>query len=186
MLIVSGEVRSYYVSPSGREITLGYWTHRHFVGGPEVLGAGVHTWSGEAITACELLFYASKDLKKLILEIPRFALNVVEGITFKSKCFSSLLQLVSTRSSRALIAQLLIALAEQRQADGRDQLYVPATHTQDSLAKMVGSTRQWVTSSLKKMRSAGLIEVKLGEIVILKPNSLSLLAETEGATGDGN
>jgi len=33
MMILDGEIRSYYIAPSGREITLAYWTIGHFVGG---------------------------------------------------------------------------------------------------------------------------------------------------------
>lgn len=48
-LIEAGQVRTYYAGPSGREITLAYWTPGHFVGGPEVFGGGLHIWS--AVTA---------------------------------------------------------------------------------------------------------------------------------------
>ena len=47
-IIETGSVRTYYVGPSGREITLAYWTPGHFVGGPEVFGRGTHIWSGQA------------------------------------------------------------------------------------------------------------------------------------------
>ena len=44
-LIEQGRVRTYYIGPSGKELTLAYWTPGHFVGGPEVFGGGVHMWS---------------------------------------------------------------------------------------------------------------------------------------------
>lgn len=37
-IIESGRARTYYVGPTGREITLAYWTPGHFIGGPEVFG----------------------------------------------------------------------------------------------------------------------------------------------------
>ena len=45
-IIETGSVRTYYVGPSGREITLAYWTPGHFVGGPEVFGRGTHLVRG--------------------------------------------------------------------------------------------------------------------------------------------
>lgn len=33
-VIESGRVRTFYTGPSGREITLAYWSPGHFVGGP--------------------------------------------------------------------------------------------------------------------------------------------------------
>ncbi|MDA0655688.1 MAG: Crp/Fnr family transcriptional regulator, partial [Proteobacteria bacterium] len=47
-LIEFGSVRTFYVGPSGREITLAYWTRGNFVGGPEIFGGGEHIWSGVA------------------------------------------------------------------------------------------------------------------------------------------
>src|ERR1700737_3219105 len=37
-IIDRGQVRVYYTAPSGREITLAYWTPGHFIGGPEISG----------------------------------------------------------------------------------------------------------------------------------------------------
>lgn len=62
-LIQSGEVRTFYLAPSGREITLAYWTRGHFVGGPEIFGRGTHIWSGTAATDCDVLFLNSDVLQ---------------------------------------------------------------------------------------------------------------------------
>lgn len=47
-VLYQGIVRSFYVSPQGREITFACWTLGNFVGGPEIFGGGVHVWSGVA------------------------------------------------------------------------------------------------------------------------------------------
>jgi len=46
-LIEEGVVRTFYAAPSGRQITLAYWTAGHFVGGPEIFGGGQHVWSAD-------------------------------------------------------------------------------------------------------------------------------------------
>src|SRR5947207_506855 len=48
-LIEQGRVRTFYVGPSGKELTLAYWTPGHFVGGPEVFGGGIHMWSADTV-----------------------------------------------------------------------------------------------------------------------------------------
>ncbi|TIM62400.1 MAG: cyclic nucleotide-binding domain-containing protein, partial [Mesorhizobium sp.] len=55
-IIESGKVHVFYTAPSGREITLAYWTVGHFIGGPEMTGGGIHIWSGEALSECRMLF----------------------------------------------------------------------------------------------------------------------------------
>ena len=159
MVILDGEIRSYYIAPSGREITLAYWTPGHFVGGPEIFGGGVHVWSGEATRDCEVLLLASDVLRGAILRIPQFALNVVEALVFKANCFSALLQFVGTRPAGETLAHLLLILAaEQGPADSGDVL-LDQRYTQEELAKMVGATRQWVTTTLSRMKREGLLDV---------------------------
>ena len=55
-LIEEGKVRTYYAAPSGRQITLAYWTAGHFVGGPEIFGGGEHIWSADVTqtAACSI------------------------------------------------------------------------------------------------------------------------------------
>jgi CRP/FNR family cyclic AMP-dependent transcriptional regulator len=62
-VILSGQVRSYYTGPSGRAITLAYWSPGHFVGGPEVFGGGRHMWSGRAVTPTQALHVRGRELR---------------------------------------------------------------------------------------------------------------------------
>ncbi|MBM7067196.1 Crp/Fnr family transcriptional regulator [Actibacterium sp. 188UL27-1] len=55
-IIEAGRVRTYCTGPTGREITLAYWSPGHFIGGPEVFGHGHHVWSADALEDCEMLF----------------------------------------------------------------------------------------------------------------------------------
>ncbi|SDH44135.1 Cyclic nucleotide-binding domain-containing protein [Bradyrhizobium sp. Rc2d] len=78
-IIRRGQVRVYYSAPSGREITLAYWTPGHFIGGPEISGCGVHMWSGMAIEDCEIIAMSRVTLQKLLVQIPPFALAIITG-----------------------------------------------------------------------------------------------------------
>ena len=54
-IVESGLVRTFYASPSGREITLAYWKPGNIVGTPHVLSPGSHMWSGVAFEDCQVL-----------------------------------------------------------------------------------------------------------------------------------
>ena len=97
-LIESGRVRSFYISPAGREMTLGYWTSGHFIGAPEIFGGGQHMWSSVAVEASSGIWLPGNELRLLILEIPNLALGIIEGLVHKGKCYSALVQLLGTRS----------------------------------------------------------------------------------------
>jgi CRP-like cAMP-binding protein len=165
-LIEDGLVRTYYVAPSGRQITLAYWTAGHFVGGPEIFGGGQHVWSADVAQTCRLLYLPATAIRSLIQTQPSFALCLIEGLVAKGKCYSALVQMLGTRSVVERLTQLLVILAEN---DGRrdgDRLVIERKLTHDQIATIVGSTRQWVTTTLDKFQKKGIISVARQSIVV--------------------
>jgi len=175
-VILSGQVRSYSTGPSGREITLAYWSPGNFVGGPEIFGGSPHVWSGQAVRHSQVLHIKGAELRRLVETIPRFAVGLIEASAHKGKCYSALIQMLGTRSAAERLAQLLLLMAE---LDGRrtpEGLVISRTLTQEDLAKMIGATRQWVTTSLDRFREQGVVETKPNKIIILNEDALHRLA----------
>lgn len=172
-LIESGRVRTFYTGPSGREIMLALWTEGHFVGGPEVFGGGAHMWSAVAETDCRLRLLPGPTLRNLIQSMPSFALCLIDGLVAKGKCYSALIQMLGTRSVVERLGQLLLILAGVGQNSDSGQLVIDRTITHEQLANIVGSTRQWVTSTLSRFQKQGLIAMERDRIVILHPDRLT-------------
>src|ERR1700680_2721878 len=107
-LIETGRIRVFYTAPSSREITLAYWHPGNFVGGPEVFGGGVHQWSGVATSNASVVQLPGKELRALVIEVPSLAIGLIEGLTFKGKCYSALAQMLGTRSITERLAHLLL------------------------------------------------------------------------------
>lgn len=189
-LVRSGSVRSYYTAPSGREITLANWTPGNFVGGPEIFGGGNHVWSGVATAPGEALLLSGDTVRKLIVEIPRFAVGIVEGLAFKGKCYSALLQMLGTRSVLERLAQLLVNCAELHGVPDGKRLTVAQVPTHEDMAAMVGATRQWVSATLGRFRRQGLIEIAKRQMTILDKDHLRKLASGDpirpGATPESS
>lgn len=180
-LIEDGVVRSYYTAPSGREITLAYWTQGHFVGGPDVFRGGLHIWSGEVAEDCALLYLSGATIRSLVEQMPQFAVCLIEGLVSKSKCYSALVQMLGTRSATERLAQLLIILGEiygrPEQNLGGNRLVVQRKITHDQLANIVGVTRQWVTTTLDRFQKRGIIAVGRQQIMIERPDLLLALVQ---------
>lgn len=171
-LIEAGQVRTYYAGPSGREITLAYWTPGHFVGGPEVFGGGLHIWSADAVDACRLSFLPGPAIRQLALSVPSFAICLIDGLVAKGKCYSALIHMLGTRSATERLAQLLLILAKLHDREGSGNIVVGRRITHEKLAGIVGSTRQWVTATLRRFQESGIIVVERGTIVIRDPAAL--------------
>jgi len=175
-LIKSGRVRTYCTGPTGRELTLAYWTPGHFVGGPEIFG-GVHLWSAEAMEDCRLLALSGPVIRELIEVMPIFANCLIDALVAKGKCYSWLIQMLGTRSITQRLAQLLNVLSQIHGQEYPEGLLIDRRITHDQIADIVGSTRQWVTTTLDKWQGNEVIKLRDRKIIIRKPDSLEHLAE---------
>jgi CRP-like cAMP-binding protein len=180
-LIETGRIRVYYTAPSQREITLAYWHPGNFVGGPEVFGEGVHQWSGVASSNSSVVHLPGKELRKLVVQIPSLAIGLIEGLTFKGKCYSALAQMLGTRSITERLAHLLLHLVELYGMEDPDGILIGAAFTHADLAHMVGATRQWVTISLKRLQEKNVLVVRKSKIIVRRSD---ILREMQGRTVD--
>ncbi|MFG1378563.1 Crp/Fnr family transcriptional regulator [Xanthobacter autotrophicus] len=171
-LIESGRVRVFYIAPSGREITLAYWNSGNFVGGPELFGQGQHVWSGVAATNCVVVHLTGKTLRRLIAQIPGFAIGLIEGLTFKGKCYSALAQMLGTRSVTERLAHLLLHLSDAYGVREEGAIVIGTPFTHADLAHMVGATRQWVTISLKRLQEQGVLKAEKAKIMVYDVDAL--------------
>jgi CRP-like cAMP-binding protein len=176
-LIETGRIRVFYTAPSEREITLAYWHPGNFVGGPEVFGGGVHQWSGVATSNSSVVHLPGRELRKLVVEVPNLAIGLIEGLTFKGKCYSALAQMLGTRSITERLAHLLVHLADLYGIKTPDGVLIGAAFTHADLAHLVGATRQWVTISLKRLHAKNIIIAHKSRIIVRR---FDLLQEMRG------
>jgi CRP/FNR family transcriptional regulator, cyclic AMP receptor protein len=182
MIIETGLVRSYYTAPTGREITLAYWSPGNFVGGPEIFGGGTHMWSAVAAKRCNVTVLPGEGLRALARDVPDLALEIIDALVFKAKCYSTLAQMLGTRSLMERLGQLLLHLANTYGIPGEDGVVIAAAFTHAEIANLIGGTRQWVTISLNRLQSAGVLTQRRGLMVIRRPD---LLAETTAQQTQG-
>ena len=111
-LIETGRIRVFYIAPSGREITLAYWYPGNFVGGPEIFGGGTH----HVVGRCDHQQQRGADSRQGTAHAGRCRFRacrrLIEGLTFKGKCYSALAQMLGTRSITERLAHLLLHLVD--------------------------------------------------------------------------
>ncbi len=165
-LIVSGGVRVFYVSASGREVTRAYWFSGDFIGGPHVFGEMPHMWTAIATRDSTLLALSCGTLLTLCRDIPNLAIGLIEALSFKGRCYSAAAQLLGTRTPGERLAEVLTRLAERFAPTARDTDSVTVRITHEELAHMVCVTRQWVTSELKCLEERGVVSLTRGALHI--------------------
>jgi CRP-like cAMP-binding protein len=170
-IIESGIIRTFFVAPKGREITLAYWKPGNLVGTPQVLSDGVHRWSGEAVVATRVLVLKTSTLRSLIAEIPQLALAVIEALEYKGKCFSGMVQMLGTMSVSERILEALRTLADVYGEHAPEGIVLRAPFTHEAIANMVGASRQWVTAELHSLEEKGIVRVSNRSIIVNLPSA---------------
>ena len=182
-LIETGRIRVFYIGPSGREITLAYWHPGNFVGGPDVFNRGIHVWSGVAAVNSSVLHLPGDVLRQMVLKIPALAVGIIEGLSFKGRCYSSLAQMLGTRSPTERLAHLLLHLMDLYGVEERGGTLIAASFTHADLANMIGVTRQWVTTALKRLSGMSVLDAH-GTNMLIK-DSAPLVKLRDGKTAKG-
>jgi CRP/FNR family transcriptional regulator, cyclic AMP receptor protein len=171
-----GIVRSFYIAPNGREITLANWTPGNFVGGPDIFSEAPHMWSGIGVEAGHAIRLPGAAVRRLMSDIPNFAIGLVQGLAYKGKCYFSLLQMLGTRSVVERLAHLLLNLTDLKGIEAGSGTIIAEMPSHEELAAMVGATRQWISMTIEKFRKRGLVEVSGRRFVILHREALRAIA----------
>lgn len=172
LLIQSGVVRIYLLSEDGREATISRMT----AGEVCVLSASCML---SAITF-DVQIQAEGEVETLVIPVQYLAALMRENIYVENFVYKA----AAERFSDAIraIEQMLFYTLEQRVASylleeskrlGTDTLQV----TQEQLAQAIGSAREAVTRTLKKLSSAGTVELFRGGVRLLDRKSLERLVK---------
>jgi CRP/FNR family transcriptional regulator, cyclic AMP receptor protein len=168
--IRSGLVRTYYVSPDGKELTLAYWSVGDLLGAPDIFGNGMtHVWSGQAVEDTSVLVIDGADFAEIAIErpkLPSLARLVINTLIFKLKWMSILLQLQGTASVSVRLAHLLLKLSAMFGREQQGGTVIEHRFTQDDLANMIGATRQWVSVALRRLRRQGIVRFNRRQLII--------------------
>ena len=171
--IEEGQVKTFYTSPEGDEITFAYFRPGNFVGGPAVFGGDVNMWSGTAIEETEFIAFRGPDLRQLSLAYPALAVGLIEALIYKAKCYSFMAQILGTRSVSDRLFHILTTLCDLYGEEQGGEIRVAADLTHEDLARMTCASRQWVTTVLNRLQKKGILRIHKKQIIVLRPELLA-------------
>src|SRR5712692_8820663 len=168
-VIMDGLVRTYYLSPEGREITLAFWSTGDLIGGPAFFGERPrHIWSAQAIEPTRVLAISTKALEELAKELPAVALGIIGALSFKLHWVSLMLQTIGSESVTLRLAMLLLQLGETYGEPTQDGIRIWYPFSQADLASMVGASRPWVSTTFGRLHKEGVVAMRRRHIVIMR------------------
>lgn len=166
LIVKQGLVRTYYSSPTGKEVTVGFWSDGDMVGGPDFFDECMHVWSGEAAEDSVVWVIKGRDLHELSASVPAIAECVIAALSFKLRWVSLLLQNMGTKSVRHRLAHLLVSLSDMYGVKCEEGIQIRYPFTQEDLANMICATRQWVSMTFRRFQQEGIVRVAKRRLVI--------------------
>jgi len=174
-IIESGLIRTYYVSESGREITLGHWSDGDLVGGPTVFGGGYHVWSGIATQRSRVLAISGPALREFASCNAELYPWIVDVLSFKLHWLSILFQVHGTEQVQQRLVKLLLMLGDIYGEESPGGIVIKHSITQSNLATLVGASRQWTNKVLANLNARGLITTRDRHITLCDPAGLKAM-----------
>ena len=172
-IVSKGLVKIYKISIDGKEQIL------HIMGPGEPFGE-VPVFSGqrfpanaETLTESDILFFPRRAFVDLIARNPSLAMNMLAVLSGRLRRFTTQIENLTLREVPARLAAYLIYLADQQ--GKQESLTLDISKGQ--LASLLGTVPETLSRALAHMKSRGVIEVKGGEIRLLKRLDLEELAE---------
>lgn len=176
--ILSGRVKIYDLSASGREIIFRICGPKSFFGIAEIFTEDERLVFAEALDDSEVTLIDQKALEWLVQQDPRAALFVIRILGSRIRQNHRAIKGFVFGDARSRVARLLVKLAE---IDGRPNpdgsVTLGSRFTHQVIADMTGATRQTVTEIMNEFKRQAYIESSHGAVTLKDPSRLKGLDE---------
>lgn len=160
-IILTGKVRIFKTSPSGREQVLTVERPGGTIAELPVFDGGVYPASAAAVEESETVFISRDGLRSVCLEHPEVSLKLLQVAGARLRRLVGIIEELSFTTVRhRLVAYLL------RQSETSGSSFTLDTSHQE-LAAQLGTVRELVSRNLARLQAQGLVELKGREVQIL-------------------
>jgi CRP/FNR family transcriptional regulator, cyclic AMP receptor protein len=160
-LILSGRVKVFASSPSGKTFIFGTHGAGEYVG-ELALDGGERSASVMTTEATRCAVVDSAYLRQFIIDHPDFAMHLIHKLIRKVRDASEKVKSLALMDAYGRVARLLLDLAED--VDGR--LIVKGKVTQQSIAERVGCSREMVSRIFSDLVRGGYVVAEKGRLVL--------------------
>jgi len=172
--VVSGKVRVYRSSLSGKEQILSVFTAGESFAEVPVFEGKTYPASAQALEDSLLLTIPRKGFVELLRREPELALGVMALLSSRLRAFVGQIAQLSLKEVPERLAGYLLLL---RAAQGSDEVALDLPKGQ--IASYLGTIPETLSRAIKKLSEQGLIEVAGSRVSVLDPKGLAALAEAD-------
>jgi len=173
--LLSGRVKIYQPSASGREVILWFCLPGEIFGLAEVARGGGRSVSALACEACEVLCVAQDQFRSFVEARPRVGLLSMQVLSSRLRVLGEMHANLVSDDVDTRIAKLILRLAARHGVRQGSELRLTLPLTHQEIADMVGTTRQTVTSCLGNLKRRGVLAIDSHRLVIESEELLASL-----------
>jgi len=172
--VVSGRVRIYRASPSGKEHILHVFGPGDVFAEAAVFQGGAYPADAGALEDSVLLFFPRDAFRRQLSNDPELAMNMLGLMSMRLRQFVHKIEELSLKEVPARLAAHLLLL---RESQDRRRLTLDLSKTH--LASYLGTIPETLSRILRKMADDGLVDVNGSSVTLLDEDRLKKTAEGE-------
>ncbi|BDG59112.1 Crp/Fnr family transcriptional regulator [Caldinitratiruptor microaerophilus] len=167
-----GRVKVYRVSPEGREQIIAIWTDNQVFGLVVALDRSPYPASAQAVEDSLIWMIRADDLHALLEEIPSLAARTMGTVAWRLRQAQDRVHGLSVSGVQQRLAALLLQHAREHgeKVPGGVRMKLDLTHQE--IGGLIGASRETVTRVLGDFRREGAIEVREGDVMIVREEQL--------------
>jgi len=169
---VSGRVKIYRTSPSGKEHILHVFGPGEAFGEVPVFEGRTFPAHAQALEACQALFFPRRDFENLIRKDPDIAMKMMAMLSQKLRLLVNKIDDLSLKETPARVASYLLLLRSSQDSDTL-RLDLP----KGQIAFYLGTIQETLSRIFKRLTDEEVIAINGREITIINRERLEELAE---------
>lgn len=173
LLLVSGRVRIYHITPEGKEALLAFIDPGELFGELTVIGQTEREEFAETMEKSQIVKIPGDALRELMANNPDVTLGITKLIGLRRQRFERRLKSLMFQPNRDRLVFLLLELAERYAVPHPDGTALRIRLSHQEMANIIGSTRETVTVVLGELQQEGLLEIKRRQVILKNLNRLA-------------
>lgn len=165
-LVVSGKVRVFQHSASGREQVMHIDTEGSVIAEVAVFDDGVYPASAACDTEVDVLFIAKEEMHELCAKYSALAMRALRLMAQQVRRHAQLVEALSFHEVGQRLALFLLAEAKRANASAGPEIRFPLHLSNHQIANRIGSVRDVVARAFGRLRQDGLVSTE-GRILII-------------------
>lgn len=173
MLVVSGRIKLYHLTPDGKQALLALIDPGELFGELALLDSGHREEFAECMEPAEVVAIPRSVIQQLMESHAEVSLGVTRLIGLRQRRIERRLKSLLFRSNRERLVHLLVELIEKYGQSNPEGVQIGIRLSHQDLANIIGSTRETVTVLLGELGSDQLLSIKKRKIIVPDPVRLA-------------